>query len=83
MVYLLISCSLRHTKYKVSTIKHDNFQDQKINGQISSPLVHFNVKNYIGKIGKIVKNKILASTRVLAYLGGEMIKVSGFGTYTG
>ena len=50
---------------------------------MSSPPVHFNVKNCIGEIGKIVKNEILASTSVLSYLGGEMIKVSGLGTYTG
>ena len=50
---------------------------------MSSPLVHFNVKNYFGEIGKIVKNEILASTSVLSYLGGEMIKVSGLGTYMG
>ena len=45
--------------------------------------MHFNVKNCIGEIGKIVKNEILASTSVLSYLGGEMIKVSGLGTYMG
>ena len=56
---------------------------KNIHGQISSPLVHFNVKNYIGEIGKIVKNGILASTSVLSYLGGEMIKVSRLGTYMG
>ena len=40
--------------------------------QISSPLVHFNVKKCIdiGEIGKIVKKEILASTSVLSYLGG-------------
>ena len=45
--------------------------------------MHFNVKNYIGEIGKSDKNEILASTSVLSYLGGEMIKVSGLGTYMG
>ena len=45
--------------------------------------MHFNVKNCIEEIGKIVKNEILASTSVLSYLGGEMIKVSGLGTYMG
>ena len=45
--------------------------------------MHFNVKNCIGEIGKIVKTKILASTSVLSCLGGEMIKVSGLGTYIG
>ena len=57
------------------------FKFENIHGQISSPLVHFNVKNCIGEIGKNVKNEILASTSVLSYmyLGGEMIKVSGFG----
>ena len=54
---------------------------KNIHGQISSPLVHFHVKHYIGEIGKFVKNEILASTSVLSYLGGEMIKVSGLGTY--
>ena len=56
---------------------------KNIHGQISSLLVHFNVKNCIGEIGKIVKNEILASTSVLSYLGGEMIKVSGLGNYMG
>ena len=42
-----------------------------------------NVKHCIGDIGKIVKNEILASTSVLSYLGGEMIKVSRLGTYMG
>ena len=59
------------------------FKFQNIHSQISSPLVHFNIKNYIGEIGKIVKNEILASTNVLSYLGGEMNKVSGLGTYMG
>ena len=45
--------------------------------------MHFNVQNCIGEIGKIVKNEILASTSVLFYLGGEMIKLSGLGTYMG
>ena len=79
MVYLFICCSLCHTDYKISIIKHDSFQVSKI----SSLLVHFNVKNCIGEIGKIVKNEILASTSVLSYLGGEMIKVSGLGNYMG
>ena len=58
---------------------------KNIHGQISSPLVQFNVnkKKCIGEIGKIVKNEILASTSVLSHLGGEMIKVSGVGTYMG
>ena len=45
--------------------------------------MHFNVKNCIGGIRKIVKNEILASTSVLSYLGGELIEVSGLGTYMG
>ena len=45
--------------------------------------MHFNVKKCNGEMGKIVKNEILASTSVLSYLGGEMIKVSGLGTYMG
>ena len=49
----------------------------------SNILVHFNVNNCIGEIGKIVKNEILAGTSVLSYLGEEMIKVSGLGTYMG
>ena len=56
---------------------------RNIHGQISSPPVHFNVKNCIGEIGKIVKNEILASTSVLSYLDVEMIKVSALGTYMG
>ena len=47
---------------------------KNIHGQISSPLVHFNVKHCIGEIGKIVKNEILASTSVLSYLGGKWLK---------
>ena len=43
----------------------------------------FPTKNCIGEIRKIVKNEILASTNFLSYLGGEMIKVSGLGTYMG
>ena len=34
-------------------------------------------------MGKIVKNEILDSISVLSHLGGEMIKVSGLGTYIG
>ena len=79
MVYLFICCSLRHTDYKISTIKMTVFKFQNIHGQISSLLMHFNVqKKCIGETGKIVKNEIFASTSVLSYmyLGGEMIKVS-------
>ena len=83
MVYLFVCCSLRHTDYKISTIKHEFSSFKNIHGQISSPLVHFNVKHCIGVIGKIVKNEILASTSVLSYLAGEMIKVSGLSTYMG
>ena len=83
MVYLSICCSLRHTDYKINTIKHDSSSFKNIHCQISSPLVHFNVKNCIGKMGKIVKNEIFASTSVLSYLDGEMIKVFGLGTYMG
>ena len=28
----------------------------------------------------MVKNKILANTSILSFLGGEMIKISGLGT---
>ena len=59
------------------------FKFQKYSRSISSPLVRFNVKNCIGEIEKIVKNEVLASTSVLPYLGGEMIKVSGLDTYMG
>ena len=60
------------------------FKFQKYSQSNISPLVHFNVKNCVGEIGKIVKNEIFASTStVLSYLGGEMIKVSGLGTYMG
>ena len=45
--------------------------------------VCFNVIISIREIGKIVKNEILASTTILSFLGGEMIKVSGLGTYIG
>ena len=31
----------------------------------------------------MVKYEILASTSILSFLGGEMIKVSGLGTYLG
>ena len=48
-------------------VYHDSFQVSK--------------KNCIGEVGKIVKNEILASTSVLSFLGGEMNKVSGLGTY--
>ena len=77
MVYLFICCSLHHADYKISTTV---FKFKNIHGQISSPLVHFNVTHCIGEIGKIVKNEIIASTSVLSYLGGEMIKVSGLST---
>ena len=50
---------------------------------VKPPLVNFNVQNCIRKIGKNVKNGILASTSLLSYLGGEMIKVPGLGTYIG
>ena len=58
------------------------FQKYSIHGQISSPLVHFNVKKSIGEIGKFVKIEILASTSI-SYLDGEMIKIPGLGTYMG
>ena len=37
----------------------------------------------IGKIGKMVKNEMLASTSILSFLGGEMITVSEMGTDLG
>ena len=56
---------------------------KNIHGQITSSLVHFNVNNCIGEIGKIVKKEILSSASVLSYLGGEIIEVSGLVTYMG
>ena len=38
---------------------------------------------FIAKIGKMVKNEILASTSVLSFLGEEMIKIPGLGTDLG
>ena len=32
-------------------------------------------------MGKIVKNEILASTSILSFFGGEMVKVSGLDIY--
>ena len=34
----------------------------------------------IAQIGKIVKNKVLAGTCILSFLGRDMIKISGLGT---
>ena len=57
------------------------FKFQKYSRSHIFPLVYCNVKNCIGEVRKIVKNETLASTSVLSYLGGEMIKESGLGTY--
>ena len=42
--------------------------------------LNFNAKIFIAKMEKKAKNQILASTTVLSYLGGEMIKISGLST---
>ena len=42
--------------------------------------MHFNVTDLHCLERKIVKNKILASTTTLSFLGSKMIKISGLGT---
>ena len=46
----------------------------------SAPPVHFNEMISIGKIGKMVKNEFSATTGILSFSGGEMIKISGLVT---
>ena len=56
---------------------------KNIRGRKSAPPVHFNVIDFIAKIGKIVNNEILASTSILPFLGMVMIRPSGLGTDLG
>ena len=44
--------------------------------------MHFNVTGLLS-IGKIVKNKILASITILSFKGSNMIKISELGTNLG
>ena len=42
--------------------------------------MHFNVTDSIAKIGKMIKDEILASTGILSFWGREIIKLPGLGT---
>ena len=61
-------------------------EKSKIRGRKSAPPMHFNVTELHcldRKKGKIVKNKVLASTTILSFLGSKMINISGLGTDLG
>ena len=77
LVYLF----LHHVDNKVlkDSKKCDGNQVWKISEVDSLPINVFS----IAKIGKIVKNEIIASTCILPLLGREMIKISGLGADLG
>ena len=62
----------------MTAIETENIRSRK-----SAPPAHFNATDFHCKDRKSSQNKILASIRILSFLGRDMIKLSELGTDVG